>query len=128
MTMIARRASVALAAITAAALLLPAMAQAQSDKQSEKQKYPTRSITVIVPFPAGGPSDVVARIVTEGMSKHLGQSMVIENVGGAGGTLGSGRVASAAPDAVTRSNRPLSWVTRMVMPGSLSCTAFSHRR
>jgi tripartite-type tricarboxylate transporter receptor subunit TctC len=54
-----------------------------------------------VPFPAGGPSDVVARIVTEAMSKHLGQSMVIENVGGAGGTLGSGRVATAEPDGYT---------------------------
>lgn len=77
----------------AAALLLPAMAFAQS--------YPSRPITVVVPFPAGGPSDVVARIVTEAMSKQLGQSMVIENVGGAGGTLGSGRVASAEPDGYT---------------------------
>jgi hypothetical protein len=45
------------------------------------QEYPGKAITVIVPFPAGGPSDVVARIVTEQMSKRLGQSMVIENVG-----------------------------------------------
>ena len=97
--MIARRASVAVAAVAAAAMLLPATAQAQP--KPEKHKYPTRSITVIVPFPAGGPSDVVARIVAEGMSKHLGQSMVIENVGGAGGTLGSGRVASADPDGYT---------------------------
>ena len=65
------------------------------------QDYPSRSITVVVPFPAGGPSDVVARIVTDQMSKVLGQSLVIENVGGAGGTLGSGRVASAAPDGYT---------------------------
>jgi tripartite-type tricarboxylate transporter receptor subunit TctC len=64
----------------------------------QAQDYPTRSITVVVPFPAGGPSDVVARIVTEAMSRTLGQSLVIENVGGAGGTLGSGRVAAAAPD------------------------------
>jgi tripartite-type tricarboxylate transporter receptor subunit TctC len=64
----------------------------------QAQDYPTRSITVVVPFPAGGPSDVVARIVTEAMSRSLGQSLVIENVGGAGGTLGSGRVAAAAPD------------------------------
>ena len=62
------------------------------------QTYPTRSITVVVPFPAGGPSDVVARIVTEHMGKVLGQAMVIENVGGAGGTIGSARVAAAAPD------------------------------
>jgi tripartite-type tricarboxylate transporter receptor subunit TctC len=89
--MISRRASLAM--LSLAALLLPAAALAQ--------QYPTRPITVVVPFPAGGPSDVVARIVTEGMSKHLGQSMVIENVGGAGGTLGSGRVASADPDGYT---------------------------
>jgi tripartite-type tricarboxylate transporter receptor subunit TctC len=65
------------------------------------QDYPNRSITVVVPFPAGGPSDVVARIVSDQMSKTLGQSLVIENVGGAGGTLGSGRVATSAPDGYT---------------------------
>jgi putative tricarboxylic transport membrane protein len=65
------------------------------------QSYPSRSITVVVPFPAGGPSDVVARIVTEQMARTLGQSMVIENVGGAGGTIGSARVAAAQPDGYT---------------------------
>ena len=65
------------------------------------QSYPSRSITVVVPFPAGGPSDVVARIVADHMSKTLGQQLVIENVGGAGGTLGSARVAAAAPDGYT---------------------------
>jgi tripartite-type tricarboxylate transporter receptor subunit TctC len=65
------------------------------------QDYPSRPITVIVPFPAGGASDVVARIVTNQMSKILGQSIVIENVSGAGGTIGSARVAAAAPDGYT---------------------------
>jgi tripartite-type tricarboxylate transporter receptor subunit TctC len=65
------------------------------------QSYPTRPITAVVPFPAGGPSDVVARIVTEHMGRTLGQQMVIENVAGAGGTLGSARVAAAAPDGYT---------------------------
>jgi tripartite-type tricarboxylate transporter receptor subunit TctC len=65
------------------------------------QDYPSRAITVVVPFPAGGPSDVVARIVAEHMSRSLGQTMVIENVGGAGGTIGSGRVAAALPDGYT---------------------------
>jgi tripartite-type tricarboxylate transporter receptor subunit TctC len=65
------------------------------------QDYPNRSINVVVPFPAGGPSDVVARIVTEHMGRTLGQTLVIENVGGAGGTIGSGRVAAAAPDGYT---------------------------
>jgi tripartite-type tricarboxylate transporter receptor subunit TctC len=76
-----------------AMLAVPAFAPAQD--------YPNRAITVVVPFPAGGPSDVVARIVAEHMSRTLGQQMVIENVGGAGGTIGSGRVASAAPDGYT---------------------------
>src|SRR5215207_290997 len=67
----------------------------------QAQSYPNRSITVVVPFPAGGPSDVVARIVTDHMSRTLGQQMVIENVGGAGGTLGSARVAAAPPDGYT---------------------------
>ncbi len=65
------------------------------------QGYPARPITVVVPFPAGGPSDVVARVVTDRMAKFLGQSLVIENVGGAGGTIGSARVAAAQPDGYT---------------------------
>src|SRR3984957_16287782 len=65
------------------------------------QDYPARPITMIVPFPAGGASDVVARIVTNQMSKTLGQSIIIENVSGAGGTIGSARVAGAAPDGYT---------------------------
>src|SRR5205823_8063570 len=65
------------------------------------QDYPSRAITVVVPFPPGGASDVVARIVTNQMSKILGQSIIIENVSGAGGTVGSGRVAAAAPDGYT---------------------------
>jgi len=69
--------------------------------QLNAQAYPSRPITVVVPFPAGGPSDVVARIVTEQMGKILGQSLVIENVGGAGGTIGSARVAAASPDGYT---------------------------
>ena len=65
------------------------------------QTYPAKSIAVVVPFPAGGPSDVVARIVTEHMGRTLRQQMVVENVGGAGGTLGSARVAAANPDGYT---------------------------
>ena len=65
------------------------------------QDYPARNITVVVPFPAGGPSDVVARIVAEAMGRTLGHTLVIENVGGAGGTIGSARVATASPDGYT---------------------------
>ena len=66
-----------------------------------RQTYPARPITVVVPFPAGGPSDVVARVVTDQMGKILGQSLIIENVGGGGGTIGSARVAAAHPDGYT---------------------------
>ena len=62
------------------------------------QDYPTRFITIVAPFQAGGPSDTVARLIAGPMSKALGQQVVVENVSGAGGTIGSGRVAKAAPD------------------------------
>ena len=65
------------------------------------QAYPTRAVTVVVPFPAGGPSDVVARMMADGMGKHLGQTVVVENVGGAGGTLGASRAASSDADGYT---------------------------
>ena len=65
------------------------------------QDYPSRPITMIVPFSAGGPGDVIARILGTAMSVPLKQSFVIENVVGAGGTLGTNRVAKAAPDGYT---------------------------
>jgi tripartite-type tricarboxylate transporter receptor subunit TctC len=65
------------------------------------QDYPARQITMIVPFSAGGPTDTVARLVAERMSADLGQQIVIENMGGAGGTLGAGRVAGAEADGYT---------------------------
>ncbi|WP_377293457.1 tripartite tricarboxylate transporter substrate-binding protein [Rhizobium sp. SG2393] len=64
-------------------------------------EYPERNITMVVPFSAGGPTDTVARLVAESMSKDLGQQIIVENVGGAGGTLGAGRVASSDPDGYT---------------------------
>src|SRR5215203_3436877 len=65
------------------------------------QDYPNRTITVIVPFAAGGPTDVIARLVTAHMSTTLGQQFIIENVLGAGGTTGSVRAMRAAPDGYT---------------------------
>jgi len=62
------------------------------------QDWPNRNITLVVPFPAGGPIDVVARILAPPMSDALGQQIIIENVGGAGGSTGSLRVAKATPD------------------------------
>jgi tripartite-type tricarboxylate transporter receptor subunit TctC len=67
------------------------------------QAYPSRPVTMIVPFAAGGPTDVVARVVAEGMKTSLGQTIIIENVAGADGTLGVGRAARAAPDGYTLS-------------------------
>ena len=62
------------------------------------QKFPDRSMTMIIPFAAGGPTDVLGRVVAGRMSEVLGQTVVVENVGGAGGMTGSARVANAAPD------------------------------
>src|ERR1700694_6005444 len=59
------------------------------------ETYPSRPIVIVVPFPAGGPTDVVARILAERMRLSLGQPIVVENVSGAGGTLGVARVARA---------------------------------
>ncbi len=67
----------------------------------QAQDYPTRTITVIVPFAAGGPADVMGRIAADILSRHLGQSVVVENVGGAGGTVGTLRAARAKPDGYT---------------------------
>ncbi len=68
---------------------------------AQAQDYPARSITMIVPFAAGGPTDVIARIVTGHMQQTLGQSIIIENVVGAGGTTASTRASKAAPDGYT---------------------------
>jgi tripartite-type tricarboxylate transporter receptor subunit TctC len=65
------------------------------------QSYPSRPITMIAPFPAGGPSDALARILSEPMRAALGQPVVIENVAGAGGNIGVGRLARSAPDGYT---------------------------
>lgn len=65
------------------------------------QTYPDRQITMVVPFAAGGPTDTVGRLIAERMSADLGQQVIVENVGGAGGTLGAGQVAKAEPDGYT---------------------------
>ena len=65
------------------------------------QTYPSRPVTLIAPFPAGGPLDSIARVIAEPMREALGQPVVIENVPGAGGNLGVGRAARAEPDGYT---------------------------
>jgi tripartite-type tricarboxylate transporter receptor subunit TctC len=76
-----------------ALLVFPAIASAQT--------YPSKSIRLIVPFPAGGPNDIIARVVGQKMSDLLGQSVVVDNRGGAGGVIGTDVVAKAAPDGYT---------------------------
>src|SRR5262245_17623144 len=82
--------------LAAGALTLPAVSHT-----ARAQGYPSRPLTLVVPFAAGGPSDAVGRIMAEGMRGPLGQAVTVENVGGAGGSLGAGRVARASPDGYT---------------------------
>jgi hypothetical protein len=79
--------------VGACSLTVPLLATAQS--------YPTKPITLVVPFAAGGPTDIVARTLAANLSKTIGQSVVVENKIGAGGTLASAYVAKAAPDGYT---------------------------
>ena len=82
--------------LAAGAAALPSATQA-----AWAQTYPNRPITIIVPSGAGGPTDVIARVITEPMRRSLGQTIIIENVTGANGNLGIGRVARAKPDGYT---------------------------
>src|SRR5260370_26227085 len=86
-------ASTLAAGVLAASLFAQGIAAAQT--------YPVRPITIVVPFAAGGPTDVLARVLGEHIRADLGQPVLIENVTGAGGSIGVGRVAAAAPDSYT---------------------------
>ncbi len=70
-------------------------------EHADAQTYPSRPITMVVSFAAGGPTDAIARILIEGMRASLGQTIIIENVSGASGSIGAGRVARAPPDGYT---------------------------
>src|SRR5688500_16407984 len=93
-SVIRRRAVLGLSALLACAGWMSTLAGAQSD-------YPSRPITLVVPFPAGGSTDLVARLVASGMIKSLGQQVVVENRGGAGGNIGSAAVTRTEPDGYT---------------------------
>ena len=82
--------------LAAGALALPAL-----PRLSVADSYPSRRITMVVPFAPGALSDIIARVMAEGMQASLGQTVVVENAGGADGTIGSGRVAHAVPDGYT---------------------------
>ena len=94
--------------VLAAALALSGIADAAA------QLYPSRPVTIVAPFPPGGPSDALARILSGPMAAALGQPVIIENVGGAGGTVGVGRVARADPDGYTLLIGQ--WSTQVVNP------------
>src|SRR6266478_5377443 len=81
--------------------LVSALALAGCAAGAHAQDYPARPITLVVPYSAGGGNDVMARIVAEKMSRSLGQQIVIENKGGAGGSIATRQVAKSAPDGYT---------------------------
>jgi tripartite-type tricarboxylate transporter receptor subunit TctC len=85
-------------AVLALALFIAAFALPRS---AVAEDWPSRPVTLIVPFPPGGTTDILARIVGQALSARLGQSVIVENVGGAGGTLGASQAAKAAPDGYT---------------------------
>jgi tripartite-type tricarboxylate transporter receptor subunit TctC len=93
--------------LAAGAAALPAVSRI-----ARAQAYPTRPITMVVSFAAGGTADVIARILAERMRTSMGQPIIVENIGGANGTIGIGRVARAAPDGYTLSMG--SWTTHVV--------------
>jgi tripartite-type tricarboxylate transporter receptor subunit TctC len=82
-------------------IVLIAAALCAAVASASAQTFPSRPITVVVPYPAGGVTDTLARILAERMKGVLGQTIIIENVGGAGGSVGAARVARAAPDGYT---------------------------
>jgi len=97
-----------------AAAILGLTASASTRAETATDAFPSRAITFIEPFAAGGPSDAVARVVTQAMARALGQSIVIENVTGAAGTIAAARLARATPDGYTIGMA--TWSTQVVSP------------
>src|SRR5262249_57376187 len=96
-----RMARLHFAPLHSVAAFVVALASVVAAPAGRAETYPSRPITVIVPFAAGGVTDIVARLVSDRMSKSLGQSVIVENVGGAGGTIGVTRLFRSPPDGYT---------------------------
>src|SRR5258706_11049464 len=106
--------------LAAAAAVLPALPHI-----ARAQVYPTRPITMIVPFPPGGATDASARIMAERMKVSLGQPVIIENVSGGNGTIGLARTARAAPDGYTID---MGQFSTHVLPGAVSNLRYDAER
>lgn len=106
---LARRRVLKLAAAAAAISAASRLARADA--------FPSRPVTIVVPFPAGGPTDTLARILGEYMRKSLGQSVIVENLSGAAGSVGMARVARASPDGYTLSIGH--WSTHVVIGATM---------
>ncbi len=88
-------------AVAVRALVAACLAATAGAAAAQAPAFPARPVTLLVPFPAGGPSDALARAIAQPMGARLGQPVVVENVGGAGGTIGLARVVKSAPDGYT---------------------------
>src|SRR5437764_10489173 len=107
-----RRVKVGLGALAALALLLP------SEASRAQEAYPTRLVRIVVPYPAGGGTDTLARLLAEQLSRKWGQTAIVENIGGAAGNIGSAEVARAAPDGYT---------LLLASPGPIATNAFLYK-
>src|SRR6516164_4891019 len=107
-----RRVKVGLVALAALAVLLP------SEASRAQEAYPTRLVRIVVPYPAGGGTDTLARLLAEQLSRKWGQSAIVENIGGAAGNIGSAEVARATPDGYT---------LLLASPGPIATNAFLYK-
>ncbi len=108
--------------VRAIALILAA-AFTLTTHDASAQTYPNKPVTLIVPFPPGGATDAISRIIQDSMSQSLGQQIVIENIGGAGGMIAAARAARAAPDGYTIMIHQVALAAGMTMYKSLSFDA-----